>query len=173
MDVMSLIKTRRSIRSFSTEPVPDDILEQLVEAGCWAPSGSNAQACEFIVVRDGEKIKRLQRFAPGLFVAPPVAIVVCVDRERALARGGPQGRDVMCLFDAAMAAQNIMLLAHSLGLGTCVLRGFDQSAFRVLLNLPPDVTPELLITLGFPKQVPKAPERRPLHEVLHYEGWNR
>ena len=79
----------------------------------------------------------------------------------------------MCLFDAAMAAQNIMLLAHSLGLGTCVLRGFDQSAFRVLLNLPPDVTPELLITVGFPKQVPKAPERRPLHEVLHYEGWNR
>lgn len=172
MDVMGLIKTRRSIRSFSQEPVPDEVLRQLVEAGCWAPSGSNAQACEFVVVRDREKIKRLQRFAPGLFVAPTAAIVVCVDRERALAKGGPQGRDVMCLFDAAMAAQNIMLLAHSVGLGTCVLRGFDQRAFGVLLKLPPNVTPELLITVGFPKQTPKPPERRPLDEVLHYEGWS-
>lgn len=173
MDILDLIKGRRSVRSFTPEPVPDDILRQLVEAGCWAPSGSNAQAWEFVVLRDRERLRRLQRFSPGLFVAPPAAIVICVDRDRALAKGGELGRDVMCLFDVAMAAQNILLVAHSLGLGTCVLRGFDQRAFQVLLELPGSVTPELLITIGHPKVVPKAPERRPVDELMHFERWDR
>lgn len=171
MDLLNLIKTRRSIRSFTDESVSDDTLEQLVEAGCWAPTASNMQAWQFVVVRERDTIKKLQRFAPGLFVAPPAFIVICVDRNRAFAKCGDMGRDLLCVFDACMAAQNIMLLAHSMGLGTCVLRSFDQQAFQILLDLPEQVTPELVITVGVPKNVPKAPERRPLGEVLHFERW--
>lgn len=171
MDTQTLIKTRRSVRSFRDEPVSYEVLKQLVEAGCWAPSGSNAQAWQFIVVRDREKIKKLQRFSPGLFVSPPAIIVICVDKDRAFAKAGEMGRDILSLFDVAMAAQNIMLLAHSMELGTCVLRSFDQRAFQILLELPQNVTPELLVIVGAPKVVPKAPERRPLEEVLHFERW--
>lgn len=173
MDIFDLIRSRRSVRSFTPEPVPDDVLRRLVEAGCWAPSGSNAQAWEFVILRDPDQLRRLQRFSPGLFVVPPAAIVICVDRDRAFAKGGELGREVMCLFDVAMAAQNIMLTAHSLGLGTCVLRGFDQKAYQVVLGLPDNVTPELLIIVGRPKAVPRAPERRPLDEVTHFERWGR
>lgn len=171
MDVVELIKTRRSIRSFTSDPVSDEVLRQLVDAGCWAPTASNMQAWQFVVVRDKETIKKLQRFSPGLFVAPPALIVIGVDRNRAFAKCGEMGRDLLCVFDACMAAQNIMLLAHSMGLGTCVLRSFDQKAFQIMLDIPEQVTPELVITVGVPKGMPKPPERRPLGEVLHFERW--
>lgn len=173
MDVLELIKARRSVRSFTDEAVSDDVLSQLVEAGCWAPSGSNAQAWQFVVLRDRDQMKKVLRFSPGLFQVPPAMIFVCVDRDRALAKGGEMGRDVMSLFDVAMAAQNMMLLAHAMGLGSCVLRGFDQKAVQVLLELPDQITPELLIIVGYPKVVPKAPRRRPLKEVMHFERWGR
>lgn len=173
IDILTLIKTRRSVRSFSNEPVSDETLRQLVEAGCWAPTGSNMQVWEFVVIRDSEKIKKLKSFAPGLFVSPPALIVVCTDRERAYKKGGEMGRDFVCLFDVAMAAQNIMLLAHSMGLGTCVLRSFDQKAFQILLELPDHVTPELLVTVGTPKFIPQAPPRKSLEEVMHFERWDK
>ncbi|MFZ5652705.1 MAG: nitroreductase family protein [Bacillota bacterium] len=172
MEIVNLIKTRRSVRSFTGEPVADDTLKLLVEAACWAPTGSNMQAWEFVVIRDREKIKKLKSFSPGLFASPPALIVVCIDRERALARGGEMGRDIVSLFDAAMAVQNILLLAHSMALGACVLRSFDQKAFQILLELPASVMPEMLVTVGVPKVVPQAPPRRPLEEVLHFERWD-
>jgi len=171
IDILDVIKTRRSVRSFTAEPVPDEILKKLVEAGCWAPTGSNMQAWVFVVIRNKEKIKKLQRFSPGLFVAPPAVIAVCADRERAFAKCGEMGRDFISLFDVAMAVQNIMLLAHSMGLGTCVLRSFDQKAYQILLELPDHVVPELLVTVGYPGHVPKAPARRPLEEVMYFERW--
>jgi nitroreductase len=171
LDTLDLLKTRRSVRTFANEPVSEAVLEELIEAGCWAPSGSNAQAWNFVVLRDKERIRKLQRFSPGLFVTPPAAIVVCVDKERAFNKGGELGRDVMSLFDVAMATQNILLMAHAKGLGACVLRGFDQSAYRLLLEMPDHISPELLIILGVPKSVPKAPPRRPLSEVMHTERW--
>ncbi len=56
-------------------------------------------------------------------------------------------------------------------LGTCVLRSFDQKAFQIMLDIPEQVTPELVITIGVPKGLPKPPGRRPLGEVLHFERW--
>ncbi len=173
MNLLELIKGRRSVRSFTDEPVPDETLKLLVEAACWAPTGSNMQAWEFVVIRDKEKIRKMKSFSPGLFVAPPALIVICADRDRAFQKGGEMGRDIVSLFDVAMAAQNILLLAHSMGLGTCVLRSFDQKAFQIFLELPENVVPELLITVGIPKATPPAPPRRPLEEVLHFERWDR
>ena len=171
MDVLELIKTRRSVRSFTDEPVSEDILRELVEAGCWAPTAGNMQVWQFVVVRDKDKQKKLQRFSPGLFVLPAALIVICTDRERAFARGGEMARDVLSLCDASMAAQNIMLAAHAMGLGTCVVRSFDQRAYQILLDLPEHILPELVVSVGYPKAVPKPPSRRPLEEVLHYERW--
>jgi nitroreductase len=172
VDITEAIKGRRSVRLFTDEKINKDTLEKLVQAGCWAPSGSNAQAWAFVVLTDEKVIKKVLRFSPGLFQVPPAMIFICTDRERAFQKGGELGRDVMCLLDTAMAAENIMLQAYAMGLGTCVLKGFDQKAVQILLNLPDHIVPELLIILGVPKSVPKAPKRRPLEEVLYWEGWD-
>lgn len=169
--LMNVIKGRRSIRRFTNKTINKETICQLVEAGCWAPSGGNAQAWVFIVHNNREKMKRFLRFAPGLSEVPGGMIFVCSDKERAYQKSGVLGRDVMASMDASMAGQNIMLAAYALGLGSCVLKGFDHDAAKLLMNLPEHITPEMLIILGEPKSQPKTPARRPLSEVIHYEKW--
>jgi nitroreductase len=92
--MMELIKGRRSIRRFSKEKIDKKQLETLVEAAIWAPSGSNAQAWQFIVVDDEIMLQRLTAFLPGVLQAPPALICLCVDYRRELDRAGKLG--VMC-----------------------------------------------------------------------------
>jgi len=169
--LMEVIKGRRSIRRFTDKTLERETLCQLVEAGCWAPSGGNAQAWVFIVYNDRQNMKKFLRFSPGLFEVPGGMIFVCSDKERAYQKSGLLGRDVMAAMDASMAGQNIMLAAHAMGLGSCVLKGFDHDAAKILMNLPEHINPEMLIILGEPKSLPKAPARRPLSEIMHYEKW--
>ena len=167
--MMAVLQGRRSIRRFSAQPLARELLTQLVVAACWAPSGSNAQAWQYVAVDDPEKLARLTAFLPGVLAPPPALICLCLDRERETARAGQLGEEVLGVMDLSMAAQNIMLYAHCLGLGSCAVRGFHPTVVRTALALPPQVTPELIIVLGYPAQQPKAPARRPLEEVLH---WN-
>ena len=77
--MMVLIKQRRSIRRFSEKKIERRELEMLVEAAIWAPSGSNAQSWQFIVVDDAVTLQRLTSFFPGVLQAPPAMICLCVD----------------------------------------------------------------------------------------------
>lgn len=167
-----IIKGRRSIRSFLDREVPMEVLKKLVELGSWAPSGSNAQAWEFIILNQKSEMKKFMRFSPGLFQMPGAMIFLCTDLERSEKKGGRLGRDVMSLMDVAMAAQNIMLEAYSLGLGSCPLKGYDPKAAQILLKLPDSIRPDLLIILGYPDMEAKAPSRRPISEIMHKGGWD-
>ncbi|HOO11635.1 MAG TPA: nitroreductase family protein [Bacillota bacterium] len=171
--MMELIKGRRSIRRFSKEKIDKKQLETLVEAAIWAPSGSNAQAWQFIVVDDEIMLQRLTAFLPGVLQAPPALICLCVDYRRELDRAGKLGCDVLGIMDVSMAAQNIMLAAKAMGLGSCVIRGFNEEVMRMALSLPEDVKPELLVILGYPEKPDKAPVRRPLDEVLHWQKYRQ
>jgi nitroreductase len=167
-DILDVIKSRRSIRIYRRgEKVPDDLLRKVLEAGLWSPTGSNVQPWEFIVVREEANLKRVKALTPGIFDDPPVIIVLCVNRERAR-EGGPQG-EAMALMDVAMAAQNMMLEAHSLGLASCPVLSFSKEGLKELLEIPENVDPVLMLTLGYPGEHPKPPKRRSLEEVVHYE----
>ena len=108
MDVLTAIKERRSIRRYEPKPVSRDQLEQVLEAGRWAPSASNRQPWKFIVVTDETVKKRLAQVATyGSFLAQaPAAIAVVID---------PQG-STHPVEDGAAATQNMLLAAHALGL---------------------------------------------------------
>ena len=146
-------------------------LERLVELGTWAPSGSNAQAWEFVVLNKKDDMKRFLRFAPGLFEVPGAMIFICTDEQRSLEKGGMLGVQTMSVMDAAMAAQNIMLAAYEEGIASCALKGYDEDAVSLLLGLPDYIRPDLLIILGYPRFEAKAPARRGLQEVMHKGGW--
>lgn len=170
---MELIKLRRSVRRFSEEKIDRKQLETLVEAAIWAPSGSNAQAWQFVVVDDGGTLQRLTAFLPGVLQAPPAMVCLCVDYERELDRAGKLGGDVLGIMDISMAAQNIMLAATALNLGSCAIRGFNEEVVKMALDLPEHVKPELLVILGYPQKPAKAPARRPLDEVLHWQKYRQ
>lgn len=169
--MLKKIKGRRSVRNFQEKPVPREELLQLVEAAIWAPSGSNTQAWSFILVETKQKIEKLSAVSPGLLGQPPALIALLRDLEGAYLKGGELSRDLLSLMDLSMAAQNMMLMAHELGLGTCAIRGFHQQSASSLLSLPEEMSLELLLAVGYPAAVPKAPSRKPVEEVVFYEQY--
>ncbi len=171
MDVITAILERRSVRRFARRGVEPEKLGHLVKAAIWAPSGSNIQALHFIVVTAPDMLTALKSVAPGLFSLPPAVIAICVDRQRAMSKGGTGG-SLLGMMDACFAAQNILLAAQAEGLGTCVIRSFHQGSVRTLLQCPQEVVPELLVTVGYPEEpLPRAPRRRPWSEVVHLERY--
>ena len=160
MDIWAAIKNRRSIRKFTDDPVEDKVLKNLVlEAGIWAPSGGNAQAWRFLVITDPKILHKLKLVSPGLLGALNSVIVICQDLARALEKGGELGVKTLSLMDTAMAAQNIMLAAYAVGLGTCPIASFHAEAIQKITGLPAHIYPQLLISVGFPGENPPAPRR--------------
>lgn len=167
MELMSIIVGRRAVRRFREEPIPLEHLKKILEAGIWAPSGSNIQPWEFILVTGNDTIEKIKLISPGLFGIPSALIVLCINKKRA-EKGGRAGEST-ALMDVSMAAQNMMLMAYSLGIGSCPIVSFNKMALKELLDVPEYVEPVLIISLGYPEFWPKPPKRRSLKEVVHVE----
>jgi nitroreductase len=167
VDLFEVIKGRRSIRKYTDQPVPDEILAQLLEAAQWAPSASNQQRWRFVVVTDSTTKELIRQVSPGIFVGPPVYVVICAEEV-------PDAKDwdrATYLADCAMAAQNMMLSAYALGLGSCVVLSFSPPAVQEILELPVNIKPTLVVTLGYPAQQPSPPSRLPLNEIAFREEY--
>jgi len=173
VSILEIIKARRSIRDYLPTPVPDEILHKLVEAAAWAPSGSNAQLWTFIVVRKRETVHKLKVLSPGIIGEPAAMIVIGRDLERAKQLGIKGTESVTAWMSDGMAAQNIMLLAYELGIGSCAVRSFHPKVVQHLLDLPAWIEPQLIVLLGYPTKEPAIPYRRPLEEMTHWEQFTR
>lgn len=166
---LPLFWQRYSCRKFLDKPVPPDFLESILEAARWAPSGGNAQPWRFHLVLDPAVRKSLALAAYGqAFVQePPVILVVCVLPERSAKRYGERGRSLYCLQDTAAAVQNVLLEATRLGLGSCWVGAFQESAAALALNLPSGERPVAIIPLGYPGEpMPHDRSRLPLDAIV-------
>lgn len=184
MDTIEAIRTRRSIRRFLDKPVEDDKLTTVLEAAQKAPSWANFQCWKFIVVKDQalkEKISELSfveaYFSPlgykanpakkGLAEAP-VVIVACADPSKS----GVIWEQHYYMTDIGIAAQNLMLSAHALGLGSVFVGIYDEAALKSLLGIPGQIRIVGLIPLGYPRDEKKdGPPRKPLSEIVSYDTW--
>jgi nitroreductase len=166
--VLSLLKGRRSIRRYRPDPVPDEMIEQLLEAGRWAPSASNRQPWQFIVVRDEEILKQVAQHAAYYFIRwahveeAPLLIVLCGDARNRIYRQ-------FLHEDVGLAGSQIMLQAHALGLGTCWIGGLDRKAIADVLKVPESQDIVGLLTVGFPAEDPEPTPRKLLGEIVHYD----
>jgi nitroreductase len=166
--MLTLLKSRRSIRRYRSDPVTDEMVEQLLEAGRWAPSASNRQPWAFIVIRD-EKIRRqVAQHAASYFIRwahaeeAPLLIVLCGDaRNRVYRRFLHE--------DVGLAGGQIMLQAKALGLGSCWIGALDRKAIAAILKVPDHLEIVGLLTVGFPAEDPPPPPRKPLAEIVHYD----
>jgi len=178
MDVLEAIHQRRSVRSFADKPVPDELVRQIIEAGTWAPSAGNMQAWEFVVVRDREARRKVvdttdagSTARAGVntqewMMAAPVIVVVCYEVKRMTARYGKKGRELLTLLDCMGCVQNMLLAATHFGLGSCCAVGFDPQALKGALPIPKEITPFLLIALGYPAYHLQPPYRLPVEDVV-------
>ena len=171
MDMLEAIKQRRSIRQFTEQAIERELLEQILDAARWAPTASNQQKWRFIVVTDPTVKEMVRKVSPGIFATPAAFIVIC-------AEAAPDASDwdeQTYLADCAVAAQNIMLAAHALGLGSCLALSYARSAVQEILDIPDQVEPELVVTLGYPAEDPSPPPRLPLSQIAfadtYGKGW--
>lgn len=166
MDLIEAIKTRRSIRKYKSTPVEDEKITECLEAARWAPSANNSQPWEFIVVRNPEtrrKLAEIHRY--GRFMAEsPVVLVFIAD---------PGKSSNWYHGDVAVAVQNFLLAAHSLGLGTCwmgVLNTPFERPIKELLGIPKELVVLCTVSLGYSDEKPER-SRKPLKEMVHWERY--
>ena len=166
MELMEIIKGRRSIRKFCNKPVPEDMLNKIIEAGRAAPSAGNLQARDFFIIENQEIKEQLVKAAHGQkFIAQAsVAIVVCVNFE-SIESYGERGMELYCIQDSAAAVQNMLLMVHELGLGACWVGAFDEPPVTEVLKLPEHLRPVAIIPIGYPDQ--ECQERSKRDDDIH------
>ena len=172
MRSMELFRNRRSVRSFTDEGVPDQVIAEALEAGNLAPSAGNLQARDFVVVRGIERKRQLADAAHSqMFVADaPVILACCANLDR-IASYGPRGRELYCLQDVAAAVENILLYLSSVGYGACWVGAFNEKKVSDALNLPINVRPLALLPVGRPASEGKPQSRLGTDDLVHFEEW--
>ncbi len=169
MTFFELIKKRYSVRSYKPDPVEKEKLDLVLEAARLAPTAANRQPITFIVVRTGGRKAQLSRiYNRAFFTEAPLVVCVCFNPGQAWTR-----RDGKCYgeVDATIAMDHLILAATELGLGTCWIAAFDPEAAREVLGLPDDVEPVAFTPLGYPSDAGVLKKRKPLPELVRYEGW--
>lgn len=168
--ILEVIKTRRSIRKYKNIKVDLEKINLILEAGRWAPSSGNLQNWYFIVVQDKKKINKIAEYCMQPWISTaPLVIVVCSDTERVVDWYGERGR-FYSIQNIAAAVQNMLLQAHSIGLGSCWIGAFNEEKIKELLKIPKNIEVHAIITLGYPDESPES-ERKPLEDIVFFEEW--
>lgn len=193
--LLDLLKSRRSIRRYTSHPIPSAYIESILEAGQWSPSAHNRQPWRFAVIQSVEAKTRLahmmgERLRADLtadnlpptqieadatrsydrITQAPLLILLCLtmhdmdvypDAKRA------QNEYLMAVQSTAMAGQNMLLMAHALGLGACWMCAplFCPDVVLQALTLPQDWQPQALLTIGYPAEY-KTKLRKPLQGLI-------
>jgi nitroreductase len=167
MEVFEAIKTRRSVRRYTAEPVSEDLIEKIIEAGKAAPSAGNLQSRDFFVTENKELKKRLAAAALNqIFISQaPVVIVVCTNSKQ-ISSYGQRGTDLYAVQDASAAAQNMLLAIHALGLASCWIGAFDEASVSEILELPGNLRPVAILPIGYPAE--SSGERKKRTDDVHW-----
>lgn len=169
MDFYEVVRTRRSVRSYSDRPIPSDVLARVLDAARLAPSGRNRQPWKFIVVRSQEVKEKLVPLCNGQrFIAEAPVVIVACGRDIKYNRGGYMGRYSM-LVDVSIAFTHLILAARAEGLGTCWIGAFDNEGIKELLDIPGEWDVVVLTPLGYPRDPEAFREtrsRKPLDEIV-------
>jgi len=196
---MEFAKTRRSIRKFSDEKISRGKIEQLIEAAAWAPSNHNRQGWKFLVFEDKSKIVELADktrlsirdkmikanrqlsnhaeeiiYYSGVFDQAPVIILVMHKKSPAVSKSILNGMDNRPVsseaISAAMACENLLLGAHSMGLGSCIMTAplLADDVWNGLDDLPLGYEATCLVAVGHPDETPLAPRRKDINHIIEY-----
>lgn len=169
MNTIDTIYDRRSVRKYSDKSVNPDLIDEILRAGMFAPSGCNKQPWHFVVFDDKSliaEIKSMHPYASALATAP-ICIMVCGDTDKEMAKGFYQ-------VDCSAAIENMLLAAKALGLDTCWMGVYPwvdvMKSFSERFALPDNIEPFALISLGYSDVKIERPKRYDSTKV-HYNNW--
>lgn len=171
METITCIKTRRSIRNFTSKEVTDETLKDCIRAASYAPSSVDSQPWEFIIIRKNETkntIAATREENNQVERRAPVLVVVCADLNKSSARW---------IEDCSLAAMCFCLAAHNKGLASTWLTAYKnpesetEKTIKKLLNLPDFVRPLCVLATGYPNETPQPKKVRSIDEITHKEKW--
>jgi nitroreductase len=179
-----LLLNRLTIRKYSSEPVDNNILTEILEEGCRSSTTGNMQVYSIIITCDDEKKKMLAplHFNQKMVTEAPVVLTFCADFNRfnkwcSLRKAEP-GYDnflsfITAAMDAIIATQTVCISAESRGLGICYIGTTIYMAHKIIeaLNLPKGVVPVTTLTIGWPAEKPEQVDRLPLEAIVHHEAY--
>ncbi len=171
MDTWDAIRARRNVRSYRPDPVPDNDLQRIAEAGWRSPSASNRQPWDFVIVTDPDRLQQLSTVWQGArhiaSAAAAIALVAPVPPD--------ERRKLLDQYDLGQATMAMMIEATDLGIGTGHSAVGEQDKARAILGVPDDHIVAYLLGLGYPADRPltpiSKPDRRPFDEVVHRGQW--
>ena len=161
MSLIDLILSRRSIRKYEKKEIPEEVLNQIFEAGQNAPSAGNKQPIRFIILKEQEIKKNLSGTFSRFLKDSPVVIVGCAD-VKALLTGK------WAVVDTTIAIQNMVIAAWALGVGSCWIGSFDEKKVKELLKIPERWKVVALLTFGYPSEQPKQRKKKPFEKMFSF-----
>jgi nitroreductase len=172
VNVWDAIRTKRMVRRFDPRPLPEEAIERIVDAGRHAGSSKNLQRWDFILVRDREQLQALSKV--GAYAGHLAGATIAI----ALVTPDPKpGDPLSVMWDLGLAAENMVLAAWELGIGSCPATVYDQALARSLLGYPEDRHCEYLLSFGYPAdeadltRPAKAGGRKAVSDVIHEGRW--
>ncbi len=173
MDVFDCIRTRRSIRKYKDKQVPWDNIVEIMQSAKYSPFAGNVMNLKLIVVKNEAKRKAIAEACSQQYWMrdAPIHIAVVAEPEKIERYYGARGVRLYSMQGIAAAIENMLLTAHSLGLGTCWVGAFDEEEIRSLCNLPEHVDVHAIITIGYADEVPEVPPKYRIEHYMFFEKW--
>jgi nitroreductase len=158
--LLDFIKRRRSIRSFQDKQIPEKEIEMILEAGRWAPSASNRQPWKFIVIKNRDTLQKIARVTGyGWFIGEASFAVAIV--------GKPRRSQNWYIVDTSLVSMNMMLMAWSLGIGTCWIGSMNKTRAKEILGLRQNDYLLTVLPFGYIQgSIPDFTERKPLDKIV-------
>ena len=172
MDFYDVVRKRLSVRSYKPDPVPEEVLNRILEAGRLAPSAKNYQPWKFIVVTDPAIRQALVPACKGQASVGQAPLVICGCAIEAQVWKGMGGYWSAEAVDITIALEHMILAAAAEGLGTCWIGAFLEAEVKKVLAIPEGVKPIALTPLGYPAREARPNPRKPLPEITCLDRWS-
>ena len=177
MDFFDVIKTRKSIRTYTDEPISREVILKLMDVLNYLPSAGNLQPYEIILVDNSDTKKELYKasYYQESISKAPILFVILVDKEKSKKVYQERGEEMYSINDGTIVATYIQLAATALGLGSVWIGAFSDEKIINILNAPMNLTPLCIIPVGnFSKLIEKkSPPKRSLDSLVHHNTYNK
>ncbi len=174
MDVFEAVVKRRSIKKYKHKDIPWDMVATALHAGRYAPVAGNIFNIRFIVVKSEAQRKAIAEAAMEQYWMQdaPIHLVIVSETLKMERYYGQRGARVYTLHNAAAVAENVLLAATALGLGSCWVGAFNEERIKDICNIPGHIDVQMIITLGYADEHPPIPPKRSIEDVCNFGGWH-
>jgi nitroreductase len=170
MNVYDALRTKRAVRKFLDQPLPEELINKILNAGRHSQSSKNEQAWKFIAIQDKAILRALSMCGEWAGHIAGAALAVAILTPDPAAK-------FQTMFDAGQAAAFMQLAAWELGIGSCPASIYESEKAREILKFPQELHLRVTLSFGYPAEeskllaAPKKGGRKDLHEIVHWERW--